>query len=88
MKYGIGVLAVLGIGALAYWRYKKITPEEKRKINDKIDKAKENLSKFGSELKSKAENAKEKAEHVLDSLKYEAENMKENPESKSEMKKI
>lgn len=80
MKYGKSLLALAGLGALAYWRYKRATPEEKQKINGMIDKAKNNISKFGSEVKSKADNFKNKAEHALDSLKYEAENLKEEAE--------
>ena len=35
-----GLLALLGIGAsaYAYWKYKQLTPEEKAKIKDKLDK--------------------------------------------------
>lgn len=68
-----GLLALLSIGALAYWKYKKSTPEQKQKIKDTIDTAKDNLCKFGNDLKSKAndvvDQAKNKAEDVKGELK-------------------
>lgn len=51
-----GVLALLGLGALAYWKYKKSTPEEQQAVKDKINSAKDNLNKFGNDLKDKANN--------------------------------
>ncbi|WP_407401613.1 YtxH domain-containing protein [Chryseobacterium sp.] len=51
-----GVLALLGLGALAYWKYKKSTPEEQQAVKDKINTAKGNLNKFGNDLKDKANN--------------------------------
>lgn len=51
-----GVLALLGLGALAYWKYKKSTPEEQQAVKDKINTAKDNLNKFGNDLKDKANN--------------------------------
>lgn len=38
-----GLLALLGLGALAYWRYRNSTPEEKQKVKDQINAAKEML---------------------------------------------
>ena len=49
-----GLLALLGLGALAWWKYKNSTPEEKQVVKDKINTAKDNFSKMGSDLKSKA----------------------------------
>ena len=49
-----GLLALLGLGALAWWKYNKSTPEEKQAIKDKINTAKDNLNKFGNDLKTKA----------------------------------
>ncbi len=49
-----GLLALLGLGALAWWKYKNSTPEEKQAVKDTINTAKDNFSKFGSDLKSKA----------------------------------
>lgn len=73
MKNGSKLLALLGLGALAFWRYKKATPEEKQKVNDLIDTAKENLNKYGSELKSKAEDLKFQAESKFNEYKSQAE---------------
>ncbi len=49
-----GLLALLGLGALAWWKYKNSTPEEKQVVKDTINTAKDNFNKFGSDLKSKA----------------------------------
>ena len=49
-----GILALLGLGALAWWKYKNSTPEEKQAVKDTINTAKDNFNKFGSDLKSKA----------------------------------
>ncbi len=48
-----GLLALLGLGALAYWKYKKSTPEEQQAVKDKINTAKDNLNKWGNEAKNK-----------------------------------
>lgn len=49
-----GLLALLGLGALAWWKYKNASPEEKQAVKDKVNTAKDNLSKLGSDLKTKA----------------------------------
>ncbi|MEC5157550.1 YtxH domain-containing protein [Chryseobacterium sp. MP_3.2] len=49
-----GLLALLGLGALAWWKYKNSTPEEKQVVKDTINTAKDNFNKFGSDIKSKA----------------------------------
>ena len=49
-----GLLALLGLGALAWWKYKNSTDEEKQAVKDTINTAKDNFSKFGSDLKAKA----------------------------------
>ena len=51
-----GILALIGLGALAFWKYKKSTPEEQQAVKDKINSAKDNLNKFGNDLKDKANN--------------------------------
>jgi len=64
-----GLLALLGLGALAWWKYNKSTPEEKQAIKDKINTAKDNLNKFGNDLKSKANEVasqiKDKADETI-----------------------
>lgn len=61
-----GLLALLGLGALAWWKYKKSTPEEKQAVKDKLNTAKDNFNKWGNDLKSKAE---ETASKVQDKVK-------------------
>lgn len=73
MKNGSKLLALLGLGALAFWRYKKATPEEKQKVNDVLNTAKDNLTKFGNDLKSKAEDFKSQAESKLNEYQSKAE---------------
>ena len=64
-----GLLALLGLGALAWWKYKKSSPEDKQKVKDTFNTAKENLSKYGNDLKSKAND-------TVDQLKNKAEDLK------------
>ncbi len=52
-----GVLALLGLGALAWWKYKKSSPEEKQAVKDKVNTAKHNFNKWGNDLKDKASDA-------------------------------
>ncbi|MBS1549419.1 MAG: YtxH domain-containing protein [Bacteroidetes bacterium] len=63
-----GLLALLGLGALAFWKYKKSTPEEQQAIKDKLNSAKDNLNKFGNELKEKAEELASQAQEKLNDL--------------------
>ncbi|WHF50919.1 YtxH domain-containing protein [Chryseobacterium gotjawalense] len=49
-----GLLALLGLGALAWWKYKNSTPEEQQAVKDKVNTAKDNFNKWGNDLKSKA----------------------------------
>ena len=49
-----GLLALLGLGALAWWKYKNSTEEEKQMVKDKLNTAKDNVNKWGNELKTKA----------------------------------
>lgn len=69
-----GLLALLGLGALAYWKYKKSTPEEQQKVKDTINTAKENLSKFGNDLKAKANDAVDQVKNKATELKQDVEN--------------
>lgn len=54
MKKSNGLLALLGLGAYAFWKYKNSTPEEQQKVKDKINTAKDNFNKWGGDLKNKA----------------------------------
>ncbi|WP_300670213.1 YtxH domain-containing protein [Soonwooa sp.] len=69
-----GLLALLGIGALAYWKYKNSTPEEQQAVKDKFNTAKDNLTKFGNDLKSKANEALDQVQNKAGELKQDVEN--------------
>ena len=49
-----GLLALLGLGAVAFWKYKNSSAEEKQAVKDKVDTAKDNFNQWGNDLKSKA----------------------------------
>lgn len=67
-----GLLALLGIGALAWWKYKKSSPEDQQKVKDTINNAKENLTKFGNDLKDKATQTAEQLKAKAEELKNDA----------------
>ena len=64
-----GLLALLGLGAVAFWKYKNSTPEEKQVVKDKLNNAKENFNKFGSDLKSKASEVASQVQNRADQTK-------------------
>ncbi|KMQ59043.1 hypothetical protein ACM40_19035 [Chryseobacterium sp. BLS98] len=68
-----GLLALLGIGALAFWKYKNSTPEEQQAVKDKINNAKDNLNKWGSDIKSKANDVASQVQNKVDEAKTKAE---------------
>ncbi|MDQ0782017.1 YtxH domain-containing protein [Chryseobacterium sp. W4I1] len=68
-----GLLALLGIGALAFWKYKNSTPEEQQAVKDKINNAKDNLNKWGSDIKSKANDVASQVQNKVDDAKTKAE---------------
>ncbi len=49
-----GLLALLGLGALAWWKYKNSSSEDQQAVKDKVSSAKDNFNKWGNDLKSKA----------------------------------
>ena len=67
-----GVLALLGLGALAWWKYKKSSPEDQQKVKDTINNAKDNLTKFGNDIKDKANQTVDQLKNKADELKSEA----------------
>ncbi|WP_299180143.1 YtxH domain-containing protein [uncultured Chryseobacterium sp.] len=69
-----GLLALLGVGALAYWKYKKSTPEQQQAVKDKINTAKDNLNKWGSELKNKANEVASQVQNKVEETKTKTEN--------------
>lgn len=72
-----GLLALLGLGALAWWKYKKASPEDQQKVKDTINTAKDNLTKFGNDLK-------DKANQTVDQLKNKAEDLKSDAQQSLE----
>jgi len=66
-----GLLALLGLGALAWWKYKKASPEDQQKVKDTINNAKDNLTKFGNDLKDKANQSLEQVKTKAEELKNE-----------------
>ncbi len=67
-----GLLALLGLGALAWWKYKKSSPEDQQKVKDTINTAKDNLTKFGNDLKDKANQTAEQLKAKAEELKNDA----------------
>lgn len=72
-----GLLALLGLGALAWWKYKKASPEDQQKVKDTINTAKDNLTKFGNDLK-------DKANQTVDQLKNKADEVKNDVQQAAE----
>ncbi|UJF30721.1 YtxH domain-containing protein [Kaistella sp. 97-N-M2] len=69
-----GLLALLGLGALAWWKYKNSTAEEKQAVKDTLNTAKDNFSKFGSDLKSKASDVASQVQNKVDQASTSVEN--------------
>lgn len=67
-----GLLALLGLGAVAWWKYKKASPEDQQKVKDTINNAKDNLTKFGNDLKDKATQTAEQLKAKAEELKNDA----------------
>ena len=67
-----GLLALLGVGALAWWKYKKSSPEDQQKVKDTINNAKDNLTKFGNDIKDKANQTVDQLKNKADELKSDA----------------
>ncbi|CAM3093819.1 YtxH domain-containing protein [Chryseobacterium flavum] len=68
-----GLLALLGLGALAYWKYKNSSPEDQQAVKDKINTAKDNLNKWGNDLKNKANDVASQVQNKVDEAKTKAE---------------
>ncbi|CAA7387038.1 YtxH domain-containing protein [Chryseobacterium fistulae] len=68
-----GILALLGLGALAFWKYKKSSPEQQQVVKDKINNAKDNLNKWGSDLKNKANEVASQVQTKVDEMKPKTE---------------
>ncbi|WP_312762501.1 YtxH domain-containing protein [Epilithonimonas sp.] len=72
-----GLLALLGLGALAWWKYKKSSPEDQQKVKDTINNAKNNLTKFGNDIKDKANQTVDQLKNKADELKNDAQQVAE-----------
>ena len=72
-----GLLALLGLGALAWWKYKKSSPEDQQKVKDTINNAKNNLTKFGNDIKDKANQTVDQLKNKADELKSDAQQVAE-----------
>ncbi|MAB57616.1 MAG: hypothetical protein CL524_08715 [Aequorivita sp.] len=64
---GKGLLALLGVaaGALAFWKYKNMSPQEKQRLKDKANET-------GRKIKEKVENVEETISGKYDQLKNSA----------------
>ncbi len=69
-----GLLALLGLGALAWWKYKNSTPEEQQAVKDKVNSAKDNFNKWGNDLKNKTNDLSQQVQQKVDQAKTTAEN--------------
>ena len=69
-----GLLALLGLGALAWWKYKNSMPEEQQAVKDKVNSAKDNFNKWGNDLKNKANDLSQQVQQKVDQAKTTAEN--------------
>ena len=79
MKKRNGLLALLGIGALAFWKYKNMSPDEQQNVKNQFNDAKRKFKDAGSDLKSEVENkfnqAKNTVEEKVQNLKNETPSM-------------
>lgn len=71
---GKGLLALLGLGALAFWKYKNSSQEDQQVVKDKINNAKDNLKGWGNDLKSKANDVADQVKDKAGDVKSEVEN--------------
>ena len=75
-----GLLALVGLGAIAYWKYKNSSEEDKQLVKDKINTAKDNINKWSNDLKDKANNVasqvKDKANDVASQTQDRADDIK------------
>ena len=67
MKKRNGLLALLGVGALAFWKYKNMTPEEQENVKGKFNDAKRKFTEAGQDLKQQAESKFNEAKGAVES---------------------
>ena len=68
-----GLLALLGLGAVAYWKYKKSSPEQQQAVKDKINNAKDNFNKWGNDVKEKANDVASQVQDKVQETKSKVE---------------
>lgn len=61
-----GILALLGLGALAFWKYKNSSEEERQALKDKCNGLMGGFCKLGNDLKAKANEALTNAKQKVD----------------------
>lgn len=79
-----GLLALVGIGALAYWKYKNSSDEDKQMVKDKINTAKDNLNKWSSDLKDKANNVASQVQDKANSVASQAQDKADDVANKAQ----
>jgi len=79
-----GLLALLGLGAVAYWKYKNSSPEQQQAVKDKFNNAKDNFNKLGGDLKNKANDFANQAQDKVNSLANQAQNKAEDLKADAE----
>ena len=73
-----GLLALLGLGALAFWKYKNSSKEDQQVVKDKINNAKDNLKGWGSDLKAKANDVVDQVKDKANDVHADVENAAQN----------
>lgn len=68
-----GLLALLGLGALAWWKYKNSSEDEKQAVKDTVNNAKENFNKWGNDMKSKATDVASQVQNKVNEAKTSVE---------------
>ncbi len=68
-----GLLALLGLGAIAWWKYKNSSDEDKQAVKDTVKNAKDNFNKWGTDLKSKASDLSSQVQDKVNQAKTSVE---------------
>lgn len=68
-----GLLALLGLGALAWWKYKNSSEDEKQAVKDTVNNAKDNFNKWGNDMKSKATDVASQVQNKVNEAKSSVE---------------
>lgn len=81
-----GLLALLGLGAFAFWKYKNSTPEQQQKVKDQLSNAKDSFNKWGGDLKTKANDLASQVQSKAGDLTAQAKSKAEEFSAKAETK--